>query len=169
MMQVALHCRRNCYHGMDLPSTSRWMLTQSAQWQQTDRHGVEPAPPNRTDQTCCMHILFYFILWMKFSISHIGCCETTSSREWKAFSLVTLCSFQCRCIPTPPYRWWLRRSIRYMCYVRFAVCAVVVCCMCMLFSYTLSFSRYNYLVVLVLVIHCYIYSFTVTFICSLFS
>ena len=37
-------------------------------------------------------------------------------------------------------------------YVRFAVCAVVVCCMCMLFSYTLSFSRYNYLVVLVLVI-----------------
>ena len=36
-------------------------------------------------------------------------------------------------------------------YVRFAVCAVVVCCMCMLFSYTLSFSRYNYLVVLVLV------------------
>ena len=36
--------------------------------------------------------------------------------------------------------------------MRFAVCAVVVCCMCMLFSYTLSFSCYNYLVVLVLVI-----------------
>ena len=34
------------YYSLDLGNK---MLTQSAQWQRTDRHGVEPAPPNRTD------------------------------------------------------------------------------------------------------------------------
>ena len=42
-------CGWNCHHGMDLPSISSWMLTQFAKCKRTDRHSLEPAPPNRID------------------------------------------------------------------------------------------------------------------------